>query len=512
MSILFEIALRVSGVLALGFLLAFLARRGSAALRHMIWLGAFAVALAAPLLVMFGPKLLKPPRLQTHAARLGIVSVSTAPMPAEPARVPRSIPYSEIVWGLWAAGALACAVRMLRSAAKASALRSSAEPVEIFEGVPVAETESVAVAMTLGIRAPLILLPIANRNWSPGLRRSVLLHELAHVRRRDCLLQWLPHTVGALHWFNPLAWLACSQMLCEAERACDDAVVSGGASGPDFARDLLDIAQSAVLKGPDPMMITVASKLERRIARLLDTSANRKPLTRTQAACAIAAVLIVLLPLAGVRAQDIAPGATASTGVVSGTVTDPSGARVPAATVTLTGPSGTLTFSSAGDGTWAASALVPGAYQVAVTKPGFAAFRGVVSVAAGESRQMQQALNLGQSSQVVTVMARGTPSATPAAPGPSVGGSVQAARAVYAPKPVYPDSLRAQGIEGSVIIAAIIGKSGEVVNPRVLGEQAPAELAEMALAAVQTWRYQPTLLNGVPVETLTTITVNFKLQ
>lgn len=341
MNMLGESALRVNGVLALGFVMTFLLRRKSAALRHLIWLSAFAVALATPLLMCFGPRLLKPWTIEERGAGTGIVSASAVRMRAEPSRVPRSIPYAELLWGLWAAGALACAVRMRRSVAKARALRASAAPVEIFEGVPVAESESAPVAMTLGIRTPLIVLPIGHGGWSPQLRRTVLLHELAHIRRRDCLWQWLPHTVCALHWFNPLAWVARSQMLCEAERACDDAVVLTGANGPQFARALLDIATSANstyrMKGPDPMMITVASKLESRIARLLDASANRRPLTRAHAISAIAGALIVLLPLAGLRAQEVAPGATASSGAIAGIVTDPSGARVPGATVNLSG-------------------------------------------------------------------------------------------------------------------------------------------------------------------------------
>ena len=110
-----------------------------------------------------------------------------------------------------------------------------------------------------------------------------------------------------MNWFNPLAWLARSQMLCEAERACDDAVIRGGADGPDFARDLLDLAESAGLKGTDPMLIAVTTRLERRIARLLDPSANRQALTRLRAFSASAFAFVALLPLATVRAKDDAP-------------------------------------------------------------------------------------------------------------------------------------------------------------------------------------------------------------
>lgn len=168
-----------------------------------------------------------------------------------------------------------------------------------------------------------------------------------------------------------------------------------------------------------------------------------------------------------------------------------------------------------GDGSWTATGLAPGVYQIAVSKPGFAAFRRVVSVAAGESRQLQQRLAIGQAVETVTITAPRTTQAAPAAAASTalVGGMVMPLRAVYAPKPEYPDSLRQQGVEGTVQIAAVIGKSGDVVSAQVIaGNPAPPELADLALATVETWHYQPTLLNGVPVESPTTVTITFKLR
>lgn len=89
---------------------------------------------------------------------------------------------------------------------------------------------------------------------------------------------------------------------------------------------------------------------------------------------------------------------------------------------------------------------------------------------------------------------------------------VQGAKLISRTPPVYPDSLRQQGIEGTVLVQAIIGKSGSVLNAQTVGNQAPAELADAALAAVRTWQFEPTLLNGEPVEVITTITVNFQLR
>lgn len=606
MIFLLECSLRVSGVLAAVFLLTFLLQRNSATLRHLIWASAFAVALTTPLLETFGPKLVKPPMLATHAARLtthtGIVTISTAainvaPLPAEPPPPSRSIPYAALIWGIWTAGVLACAIRLLRGVTRVRAIRNSAVPSEVFEGVPVTESESTAVAMTLGVLKPLIVLPMDHRNWSVLRKQTVFLHELAHVRRRDCLMQWLPHMVCALHWFNPLAWLARAQMLCEAERACDDAVISTGASGPDFARDLLDLAQSVSRKGPDLMMISVTTRLEHRIARLLDPSANRKPLTRTHAVCAVAAALMLLLPLAGVRAQDAVkrtaqavpahtpapstepprevdsaapqvqspeprqtgalsvsvtdpngatlpnpvtftliaspqmrfrdrvafqPQVAGPTGTISGIVTDQSGARVPNAAISLTALAISLVAGSAqivpvrtlaadGLGTWTATGLPPGSYQLEVQVRGFATFRRALNLAAGANLQLQQPLMIGQASEIMTITAAAPHSPVVAPQTPTIGGVVQPLRLIFGPKPAYPAALRDQGAEGTVQITAIVGKSGEVVSARAEGDQTSAELTEAALAAVRQWRYQPALLNGMPVETLTNITIQFQL-
>jgi protein TonB len=90
-----------------------------------------------------------------------------------------------------------------------------------------------------------------------------------------------------------------------------------------------------------------------------------------------------------------------------------------------------------------------------------------------------------------------------------VGGKVVAAKAIYQPKPVYPPLAIMAHIQGTVQLQAIIGKDGTVQQLSVLS--GPTLLVKAALEAVQHWRYQPTLLNGEPVDVLTEIDVNFKL-
>lgn len=85
------------------------------------------------------------------------------------------------------------------------------------------ETSAVITPTLAGIWLPRILLPegIAGRLSEDELRH-VLLHELAHVKRRDVAVNWLVNALLAVHWFNPLLWLAFRQMRADREIACDE--------------------------------------------------------------------------------------------------------------------------------------------------------------------------------------------------------------------------------------------------------------------------------------------------
>jgi protein TonB len=79
-------------------------------------------------------------------------------------------------------------------------------------------------------------------------------------------------------------------------------------------------------------------------------------------------------------------------------------------------------------------------------------------------------------------------------------------------KPVYPPIVKNGGIEGAVLLEAVIGMDGSLMSLRVMNSQIDPDLAKAAVEAVSQWRYQPTLLNGVPVEVMTSITINFRLS
>lgn len=87
------------------------------------------------------------------------------------------------------------------------------------------------------------------------------------------------------------------------------------------------------------------------------------------------------------------------------------------------------------------------------------------------------------------------------------GGQIQPPKKIRHVDPVYPDLAREAGIEGVVILEAIIDPSGRVQNLEVL--RSVPFLDDAAIAAVEQWEYEPTLLNGIPVPVVVTVTVRF---
>lgn len=91
-----------------------------------------------------------------------------------------------------------------------------------------------------------------------------------------------------------------------------------------------------------------------------------------------------------------------------------------------------------------------------------------------------------------------------------IGGNVQAARLINRVQPTYPTIAREEHLSGTVKLHAVIAKDGRVRSLRVLTGR--CSLARASVDAVRQWRYQPTLLNGYPVEVDTEIDVIFSLS
>jgi hypothetical protein len=162
-----------------------------------------------------------------------------------------------------------------------------------------------------------VLLPLDADGWPADRRRAVLLHELAHVRRHDCLVRSLAQAACALQWFNPLAHLALQRLRVEQERACDDVVLAAGMAAPDYADHLLEIVRASCATALDRAALAMGwrSELEGRVCAILDNTRRRDDSSRrtrliAAAATAVVVVTVGVLRLSGSQNGGVAPRVT----------------------------------------------------------------------------------------------------------------------------------------------------------------------------------------------------------
>ncbi|MBL7041252.1 MAG: DUF3887 domain-containing protein, partial [Pirellulaceae bacterium] len=171
------------------------------------------------------------------------------------------------------------------------------------------------VPMQWGTWRPILLLPDSAHEWSSDRLRAVFLHELAHVRRNDCLVRMLVHFLCAIYWFNPLMWVTRRRLQIESEAACDDLVIRAGYEPKDYAQHLLEVVtglRKARLAGAAAMAMASRSKLETRMLAILDQSRNRRSVTRLVAMAVLVCLLGLTVPLAMLHEASVGAPAKAS--------------------------------------------------------------------------------------------------------------------------------------------------------------------------------------------------------
>ncbi len=331
-----DVILKVTVVLAIAPLAARVLSRGSAAARHQIWAVALAASLLMPVLAAVAPQwqievLPAPTTVQSVAAPAAPPIKPAAdpvfePIPAltpsvasEPTAPAASVNTLSTAVTLWLAGVLVVLARLAFGTARVwwIARRAFPDPVWAPLGQHLARSLGIeravtflsgdedAMPMAWGLTHARVLLPAEAEDWPLDRQRVVLLHELAHVKRRDSVTQILAHMACAAYWFHPLVWLAAKRLRAERERACDDLVLAAGTRGSDYADHLLDIARSLRSDAwPTWSAVTMAhrSQLEGRLMAILDPAVPRRsPTRRAMVACATVAMMTIV-SLAGVRA------------------------------------------------------------------------------------------------------------------------------------------------------------------------------------------------------------------
>lgn len=514
-SSLLLILAQASALLLAAWLVAAVLRSASAAARHFVWLTAFAALLLLP------AALLPPPlvRVAPAPALAPVLAAGRTVVQVTAGNPNTRRPLAPALFALWAAGAALLAARQAWFQRQAARLARAARPWRSVAGIPVRLSESLSIPIVCGLRRPVILLPAEAPAWPPERLSVVLCHEASHAARRDPLSQFAASLACSLYWPLPWVWSAARRLSVEAELACDDLVLSAGPRPSDYASHLLDIVRTLEFQNPIPkggIPMARLSDLEHRLRAMLRPNCNRLPAGRRFMFAVAAAALALFIPLTALRAPLFAFGDG-----LSGVVRDASGAVVPRARVTIefTGDSRREVVWTGPAGEFTAAPLPDGDYTLTIEKPGFALLRlSTVPVGAGHPGRLELTLQTGSVRETVNVVGEGTPAVKPA-PAPSgsptrirVGGHVQATKLLEKARPVYPTECKAEGVQGTVLLRAVIGKEGAILNLEPLNKLVDARLVQSALDAVGKWKYQPTLLNGQPVEVMTVIEVNYTLM
>jgi beta-lactamase regulating signal transducer with metallopeptidase domain len=345
MPLLIGSCLRATVVLGLVWALTSIMRGASATTRHFIWSCAIAAALLAPVTpsvvpqwpvpspLLFASLIAPAPVEPVTPDRLGRDAI-VAPTDDETtdSRVAPSAPstpaqfaglgYAAAAVSLWAAGTGVLLLSMIAGAIAARWMRQTsgrldaswveqahvlAEAFEIPGPIGFVESATASTPMVTGLWRPLIVMPRSAADWPAERLRVVVLHEFAHIKRRDGLTQALAQIVCAAYWFNPLVWVASRRLRVERERACDDFVLAAGTKGSDYAGHLLEIARAMRARRLSPLgasgvAMAHRSQLEGRLMAILDPAVRRSSAFTTQVA-SVTAVLLIAIPVAVVQVQ-----------------------------------------------------------------------------------------------------------------------------------------------------------------------------------------------------------------
>jgi TonB family protein len=445
MDLLLSVSVRALIPAALAGAVLGIARVKGAAARHAVW----SLVTMGMLTSGFLAPVLSPIALRVLPAAAEQATPTEIVMSVSPAvsiaEEPRPVTFS---WGPIAAmvyGAGAL-VSLIRLAAGYGYTRRLMSGARHLEA-ELYESSTIAAPMTTGWLRPKILLPLGWRDWDEARLHAVLAHERAHVRRGDWIVAAAAAVNRSVFWFHPLAWWLERKLGALAELACDDAAILATGRPADYAQVLLEMAAAV--------------------------KASRGRVVREMMAMAKVAEVSVRIDRILDDARTISPGMSRR---------------------------------------WKVALVALGLPLIYVA--------AVLQVAPALAQQ-QQTETKSQSAPATPAPAQAAPAAQPAqsappparAPKPTAKPTpqdraeaqdtpAQPLRLIHRVDPEYPQIAKQTGAKGTIEMAVTVAPDGHVSDVKVLRGHPMLQMA--AKEAVKQWIY-----NAQPVETRTTVTVNF---
>jgi GWxTD domain-containing protein len=162
------------------------------------------------------------------------------------------------------------------------------------------ESGDVVTPVAVGVLRPVVILPAGWREWTPGMRRAVLAHEFAHLRRCDVLVLAFARLAQCVLWFHPLAWWVSRNVASLAELACDAAALERVNDPSGYARILVEFAHRVSAAGHRAALpglaMAASSGIGRRVDQVFELSrAMPRKLARTALSLALLGIPVMCL-------------------------------------------------------------------------------------------------------------------------------------------------------------------------------------------------------------------------
>jgi uncharacterized protein (TIGR03435 family) len=338
-----SLVVKTTLVSAVAILIDILARKRSAAVRHIVLVAAFAVLLSLPV----APELLPAIRIvvpitpsDSNMSQSGDWEPWTVPAiePRGGTGASKAVKSWAQLWEStllpgWLAMFLLLLIPIATGLWRLRVMRRSAmqwiRGQSVVDGLAVKEgirrhisvvlQPKVSGPVTCGVLRPMIFLPEDATAWPDEDLQRALVHELEHVKRGDWAIQCLAHIICTGYWFNPLVWIACRRLVLQAERACDDAVLRD-ADPAAYADQLVDTAKRVSMISRQPVLAMAnRSELAARVHAVLDPRQRRGRAGMRFVLVAFAAAMLLIFTLSSFQiltiAQTIVPQWQTAAGV-----------------------------------------------------------------------------------------------------------------------------------------------------------------------------------------------------
>jgi hypothetical protein len=203
--------------------------------------------------------------------------------------------------GMLSVGRIVRRGRTLATPKWTRALADAAASLKLAGQPRLVMSDQVEMAFAFDAFTPTIILPASAEEWSDDRRRAVLLHELAHIRRRDLIGHVIAGVACAVYWFNPFVWAAARRLRVESELASDDVVLESGVRPSDYAQHLLDLVTN-IGQGAPTVALAMARprEFEGRLVAILDRAKTRHTPRRAQVGALVGLLGVMTVCIAAV--------------------------------------------------------------------------------------------------------------------------------------------------------------------------------------------------------------------